>query len=80
MIRGIANRDAGYRRVVNSGMFALCDGSFVPLYVRWICGLRYNQYCGSQIFRDIVASRRYRMAFLGTSQKTLDGLRDSLRA
>ena len=38
----IANRDAGYRRVVDGGMFALCDGSFVPLYVRWICGLRYE--------------------------------------
>jgi len=80
VILDIANRDAGYRRVVDGGMFALCDSSFVPLYIRWIYGLRYNQYCGSQIFRDIVASRRYRMAFLGTSQKTLDGLRDNRRS
>lgn len=53
VILDIANRDAGYRRVVDGGMFALCDSSFVPLYIRWIYGLRYNQYCGSQIFRDI---------------------------
>ena len=28
VILDIANRDAGYRRVVDGGMFALCDSSF----------------------------------------------------
>lgn len=72
------NRDPEYRTVVDGSMFSLCDSSFVPLYIRWIYGRRYNQYCGSQIFRDIVASGKYRMAFLGTSEKTLRGLRDNL--
>ncbi len=73
-----ANRNPEYLKVVNGGMFAICDSSYVPLYLKWIYGKRYEQYCGSQIFRDIVAGRKYRMIFMGTSQETLDGLRNRL--
>ena len=73
-----ANRNPEYLKVVNGGMFAICDSSYVPLYLKWIYGKRYEQYCGSQIFRDIVAGRKYRMIFMGTSQETLDGLRNKL--
>ncbi len=78
VILNTANRDPGYLQVVNGGMFSICDSSYVPLYIKWIYGERLPQYCGSEIFRDIVASRRYRMIFLGTQQATLDGLRDNL--
>lgn len=74
-----ANRNLDYLKVVNGSMFSICDSGYVPLYVRWIYGIRYEQYCGSQIFVDIVKSRKYRMAFIGTIQKTLDGLRDNLQ-
>ena len=78
VILNIANRDAEYLKVVNGGLFSICDSSYVPLYLRWIYGIRYEQYCGSQIFRDIVASGEYRMCFLGTSQATLQGLKREL--
>ncbi|MCM1406770.1 MAG: WecB/TagA/CpsF family glycosyltransferase [[Clostridium] fimetarium] len=78
VILNTANRDPRYLQVVNGGMFSICDSSYVPLYIKWIYGERLPQYCGSEIFRDIVASRRYRMIFLGTQQATLDGLRDNL--
>lgn len=78
VVLNIVNRSEPYRKVLDNAMFALCDSSYVPLYINWIYGIRYSQYCGSQIFRDIISERKYRMAFLGASQKVLDGLKRNL--
>lgn len=78
VILSIANRKPEYLKVVNEGMFSICDSGYVPLYIRWIHGIHYEQYCGSQIFMDIVSSKKYRMFFMGTSKETLDGLRQNL--
>ena len=78
VILNTANRHPEYLKVVNGGMFAICDSSYVPLYLKWIYGICYRQYCGSQIFMDIVRLRKYRMIFMGTSQRTLDGLQRKL--
>lgn len=78
VILDVANRNPDYLKVVNGGMFSICDSSYVPLYIRWIYGKRYEQYCGSQIFIDIIRSRKYRMIFMGTSQATLKGLQNNL--
>lgn len=80
VILNTANRRPDYLEVINSGMFAICDSGYVPLYLRWIYGMHVEQYCGSQIFADIVGSRRYRMAFLGTRTEVLEGLRRELMA
>lgn len=79
VIANIANRTPEYLRVVNDGMFSVCDSSCVPLYIRWIYGKKYKQYCGSEIFKDIISSRKYRMIFLGTQQSILDGLKENLK-
>jgi len=73
-----ANRDAAYLDVVNGSMFSICDSNWVPVYLKKIYGIQYNQYCGSDIFKDIVSSRKYRMMFMGTSHKTLEGLQHEL--
>lgn len=78
VILNIANRKPDYLKIVNGGMFSICDSGYVPLYIRWIYGKRYEQYCGSQIFMDIVRSRKYRMIFMGTSRPTLRGLKNNL--
>lgn len=78
VILNTVNRDPEYLMVVNGGMFSICDSSYVPLYIRWIYGKRVEQYCGSQIFMDIIRSRKYRMIFMGTSQAILDGLKSNL--
>lgn len=72
------NRDESYRKVVDGSMFSICDSSYVPLYVKWIYGIRHQQYCGSQIFMDLIEARKYRMFFMGTSQEILDGLKANL--
>ena len=78
VVMNTANRDPEYLKVVNGGMFAICDSGWVPLYLKSIYGIKYEQYCGADIFKDIVSSRKYRMMFLGTQQKTLDGLQKEL--
>lgn len=78
VILNIANRNREYLDVVNGGMFAICDSSYVPLYIRWIHGTQYEQYCGSQIFEDVIRSRKYRMIFLGTQQKILNALQSNI--
>lgn len=75
-----ANRKPDYLKIVNGGMFAICDSGYVPLYIKWLYGKRYPQYCGSQIFKDLVSSQKYRMFFMGTNQRTLDGLKENLKA
>lgn len=72
------NRNEDYRKVVNGSAFSICDSSYVPLYIKWIYGRQYQQYCGSQIFKDIVSMRKYRMYFMGTSQEILDGLKRNI--
>ena len=78
VILATANRVPEYLNVVNSGMFSICDSSYVPLYIKMIHGEHYHQYCGSQIFRDIVGSRKHRMLFLGTQQSVLDSLKKNI--
>ena len=78
VVLNTANRDAEYLKVVNGSMFSICDSSWVPVYLKKIYGIAYEQYCGSDIFKDIVSEGKYRMIFIGTNQKTLNGLRDRL--
>lgn len=78
VILNTANRNADYLRMVNGGMFSICDSGYVPLYLKWLYGIKVRQYCGSEIFRDIIEARKYRMFFMGTSHNTLQGLKKKL--
>lgn len=79
VVMNTANRDPDYLRVVNGSLFSICDSSWVPVYLKSIYGVKYEQYCGAEIFKDIISSRKYRMIFMGTSQATLDGLQNELK-
>lgn len=68
-------RNPDYRRTVENGMFAICDSSWIPMYLRWIYGIRRQQYCGPMIFKDLISQGKYRMMFLGTDTVTLEALR-----
>ena len=78
VVLNTANRIPEYLKIVNGGMFAICDSGYVPLYLKWIYGMKVSQYCGSDIFRDIVGMKKYRMAFLGGSREQHAGLRENL--
>lgn len=70
--------DRDYWRVVYHSMFSICDSGWVPLYLRLLYGIRRSQYCGAQIFKDIVSGGHYRMAFLGTDSTTLEALKNAI--
>lgn len=74
----IVHKDLEYRNVVNASMFSICDSSWVPLYLKRIYGIQYEQYCGSQIFEDLTGKKQYRQFFIGTSEKVLAGLKTEL--
>lgn len=78
VILDIANRNPQYLDVINSSMFSICDSSYVPIYIRLIHGQKYNQYCGAEIFRNIVSSCKYRMIFLGAQKAVLDALCENI--
>lgn len=78
VILNIANRNKSYSHVVNNSMFSICDSSYVPLYLRWLYGIKREQYCGSQIFMDVVRKKKYRMFFLGSSAQVLKALKEKL--
>lgn len=75
-----AHNDLGYRKVVDGSMFSICDSSWVPIFLKWIYGIRREHYCGSMVFKDIVEMKCYRQCFLGTSTKTLNALKANLTA
>ena len=74
VILNVTNRKPAYLEVVNESLFSICDSSYVPLYLKWIYGIHREQYCGSEIFMDLIRQKKYRMFFMGTSQPTLQGL------
>lgn len=78
VILSLVQQDDQYRKVIDGSLFSICDSGWVPMYVRWIHGLSRRQYCGSQIFEDTIRAKRYRMMFLGTSERILKPLQENL--
>lgn len=71
----MVHKDLEYRKVVQGSMFSIVDSSWVPVFVKRLYGLNWQQYCGSQIFDDITRMGKYRMYFLGAKQDVLDALK-----
>ena len=77
-ILSLVHRNADYRRTVDEALFSICDSSWVPVFLRCLYGIRRPHYCGAQIFRDLVSSGHYRMAFLGGNAQVLHSLRAAI--
>ena len=74
----MVHKDLAYREIVNGSLFSICDSSWVPVFLKRLYGVEYQQYCGSQIFEDLTGRKQYRQFFIGTSEKILSGLRTEL--
>lgn len=72
--------DPEYKKMINGGLFSVCDSSYVPLYLRFLYGIHREQYTGHQLFLHILEQRKYRMMFLGSSDRILQPLRKELIA
>lgn len=74
----MVHKDLAYREIVNGSLFSICDSSWVPVFLKRLYGVEYQQYCGSQIFEDLTGKKQYRQFFIGTSETILSGLRTEL--
>lgn len=72
------HNDMDYRKVVEGAMFSICDSSWVPIFLKWIYGIKREHYCGSMIFKDIIESKQYRQFFMGTSTEVLTALKGNI--
>ena len=43
VILNIANRKPEYLKIINGGMLSICDSGYVPLYLKRIYGVSYEQ-------------------------------------
>lgn len=77
-ILSITQKNKEYKKIINESLFSICDSSWVPIFIKWIYNRRYQQYCGADIFKDIVKSGKYRMIFLGGDKERLDALQNNL--
>ena len=72
-------RDLSFRKVVHDSLFAICDSSWVPLYIKAIYGRKREQYCGFDLMMDgLQQYQKYRMMFLGSDALTLAGIQRQL--
>ena len=72
-------RDLSFRQVVHDSLFAICDSSWVPLYIKAIYGRKREQYCGFDLMMDgLQQYQKYRMMFLGSDALTLAGIQRQL--
>ena len=74
----MVHKDLEYRKIINESMFSICDSSWVPVFLKRLYHIDYQQYCGSQIFEDLTGKKKYRQFFIGTSEKVLGGLKQEL--
>ena len=74
----MVHNDLDYRDVVNHSLFAICDSSWVPIFLNRIYKFKPQQYCGSQIFDDLTRKKCYRQFFIGTSERILEGLKNEI--
>ncbi len=78
VVLNYVHKDSKYREMINGGLFSICDSSYVPLYLKFIYGIEREQYTGHQLFLHILEKKKYRMMFLGSSQRILVPLKKKL--
>lgn len=66
------------KNVLDDAGVVICDSGWVPVFLRWLYGIERSQYSGSELFSDILHKKKYKMAFLGTSNSILKPLRENI--
>jgi len=66
-----------FRELINNASANICDGSSIALLAGRIHKQNFQQYTGSDIFKDFLP-KGYRQCFLGGSSEGLDALREKM--
>jgi N-acetylglucosaminyldiphosphoundecaprenol N-acetyl-beta-D-mannosaminyltransferase len=66
------------REILDEADIVTCDSGWVPLFLKWIYGIKREQLSGSELFSSILHKKKYKMMFLGTSNAILKPLRENI--
>ena len=66
------------KKVLDEADVITCDSGWVPLFLKWIYGIKREQLAGSELFSSILHEKKYKMMFLGTSNSILKPLRENI--
>ena len=72
------SKNPDIRKVLADSAITLCDSGWVPIYLKLIYHIKRQQYSGSELLEYLVLNTSYRMMFLGSTQETLDHLKQNL--
>jgi len=73
-----AYKNKSYLDIISSSLMNFCDSTNVWLLSKVFLKERIDCIPGPQVFSTIIALRRYRSFFIGTTERVLDGLRDKM--
>lgn len=73
-----AFNNESYRILLQNNTINICDGSMVALIFNVIMKVKIVPYAGPDFFIDYIKESKYKHAFIGTTEKILEGLRANL--
>jgi len=76
LVNAYKNKD--YKRILKKSSFNICDGSVLATTLNVINKTHYDAYPGPDFFMDIIRERKYTHLFLGSTQETLNNLKNNL--
>ncbi|HEY5125461.1 MAG TPA: WecB/TagA/CpsF family glycosyltransferase [Ignavibacteria bacterium] len=74
----IANTNPDHLRVINDAIVNNCDSTWVPVFINWIYGTKFTNYCGMDLFVKYIRLKKFRQFFLGSTPEVLHRLQENL--
>lgn len=74
----IANKNSNFKKIINSALVNICDGSNIAWLLGKIHNEPYKSYVGANLFRKYVSMGCYKQYYLGNTEAVLKGLKDNL--
>lgn len=74
----VANTYPEHLRIVNEAIVNNCDSTWVPVFINWIYGTKFSNYCGTDLFIKYVRMKKFHQFFLGSTPDVLQKLKENL--
>lgn len=67
-----------YRKIINSSLVNILDGSIVAMFLGFALKKKPETYIGADLFINYIQSKKYKSYFLGNTSEVLSGLKSNL--
>lgn len=74
----VANTNPDHLRIINDAIVNNCDSTWVPVFINWIHGTKFTNYCGTDLFIKYISLKKFRQFFLGSTPEVLQRLQKNL--